>query len=587
MGRGPRSALGGSTAAAVVVAAWMGVVGATDLEAAQERGAEADAPPTELAGELSPGGALADSVSADAAPVRLAFPLPKTPAEIARDALPAVVEIITYRSGGEKLGGGSGFVVAPEGLVLTSHHVLEGAVRAEVVLQTGEVYDVVHVAGADARRDLVVLRVGGYGLPTVRLGDSRRISPGDPVVVIGSPLGLTNTVTHGLISAKRDFEGRRLLQISAPISSGSSGGPVFDERGRVVGVLAGFLRKGQNVNFAVPIEYARGLLALPSHTFTVESLGRKRISLLDGRTSARELSLQAVLRGEAIPGEEETPWALQPRRVDAEAVKAEPAAAPAELVGLWELRELTRVPGTRSGVYRGVLASDGTGLAGTFFGSLVRDPDFDRRFDADRVRGFEVKMEPGGRATLTGEHGCTYYVHASPAAMAGVYECVDERGSVYDVGAVEVRRIDGAGPSGVYRFVEETELGARRTRTTGKLLVLALPDGRWLGRLMTDGGRKSRLVELRDGRWTADGYLSGRLSGREPVRVRGTFEEDRLDLHYAVGGGDYAGEASLRGTREPPPVSPDEEPRPKPEREAEEAAEPASAPAAGGTPGPV
>lgn len=486
-------------------------------------------------------------------PTRLALEAParRSPTEIAREALPAVVEVVTYKSSGERLGGGSGFLVGHEGLVVTSHHVLEGAVRAEVLLHTGEVFEVVHVAAADDRRDLAVLRIAGYGLPTVWLGHSRHIEPGDPVVVIGSPLGLTNTVTHGLMSAERDFEGRRVLQISAPISSGSSGGPVFDDRGRVVGVLAGFHRRGQNVNFAVPIEYARGLLELPPNSFTVESVGRKRVSLLNGRAGARDLSLQAVLRGEAIPGEEETPWALQPRRVDADRVRESPPSGPADLVGLWEIRELTRVPRTRSGLYRGVLASDGTILKGSFFGSLVRDPEFDASFAADRVREFEARLQPEGRATLTGEHGCTYYVHASPDGMAGVYECVDSRGAVYDVGAVEARRIGGAGPSGVYEVAEETALGSREIRAEGKALLFALPDGRWLGRLMTDDGRKPRAFDLREGRWTADGHLSAQLEGGERIRVRGTFGDGRIDLRYHVGGSDFPVEAALGGVRIP------------------------------------
>ncbi len=545
----------------------------SSLHASQDASA---APPERMA--------LADSVPArNDAPVRLSFVAPKNPAQIAREALPAVVEVVTYRRSGQKLGGGSGFLVAPQGLVVTSHHVLEGAVRAEVVLHTGEVYDVVSVAGADARRDLAILRIAGYGLPVVRLGDARRLQAGDPVVVIGSPLGLTNTVTHGLISASREFEGRRLLQISAPISSGSSGGPVFDETGRVVGVLAGFLRKGQNVNFAVPIEYARGLLELPPHSFTVESLGRKRVSLLDGRTRARELSLQAVLRGEPIPGEEGTPWALQPRRVDAERVKASPVIGPAELEGSWELRELSRVPGNRSGLFRGVLVSDATGLQGEFFGSLIQDPEFDHRFEPDRVRSFEARLEPGGRATLSSEHGCTYYVHAAADALAGVYECVDERGSVYDVGAVEGRRVEGVGPSGAYRVSEETALGTRTTVLTGRALIYALPDGRWLGRLVTQERGGQRHFEFRDGRWTPDAYLSARLAGAERARVRGRFEKDRIDLSYPVGGGDYPAEARLYGTREPASgglAVPGKEPDPTP---SENAAPETEAPVESGT----
>ena len=485
------------------------------------------------------------------APLEVLTP-PRTPADIAREALPAVVEIVTYRRSGTRLAGGSGFIATPEGHVVTSHHVLEGAARAEVHLPNGDRFEVQHVTAADDRRDLAILRVAGYGLPTVRLGDARDLEAGDPVVVIGSPLGLTNTVSHGLVSARRDMEGKRLLQLSAPVSSGSSGGPVFDQHGRVVGILAGFMRRGQNVNFAVPVEYARGLLALPDHAFSVESVGRKRVALIGGTASeGRDLSLQALLRGESVPGEEETAWALHPRRVDADGVRARPATSPDQLTGLWELRELSRVPGTKSGLYRGVLVSDGTGASGSFFGTLIGDSEVDPEFAADRVRDFHLTVEPEGRATIHGSNDCSYYVEASPTAMSGVYECTDREGDVYDVGAVELRRIPGSGPSGLYDVREETTLGATTRRARGQLVLFALPDGRWLGTLRTAERSGPRLTELESGRWTADGFLRARLS-RPPRRVAsGSFEGERLRLEYPVGSREYSAEARLLGERRP------------------------------------
>lgn len=484
-----------------------------------------------------------------------------TPAQIARQALAAVVEVVTYRESGEKLGGGSGFLVSPEGLVLTSHHVLERAARAEVVLHSGEVFEVVHVAAADDRRDLAVLRIAGFALPVVRLGDSRQAAVGDPIVVIGSPLGFSNTVSHGLLSGIREVEGRRLLQVSAPISSGSSGGPVFDAHGRAIGVLAGFMRRGQNVSFAVPIEYARGLLDLPEHAFTVEAVGRKRVDLLGvERSRSPGLSLQAVLRGEAVPGEEETPWARQPRRVDGERVRANPAASARELAGQWELRELSRVPRNRSGVYRGVLLPQGAALGGAFFGALLGDPGFDVAFRGDQVRDFQGALEAIGRVTLRGDHGCRYFLHAAADAMTGVYECV-EGGEVYDLGAVELRRIEGDGPSGVYAVAEGLALGSRPRSGRGVLAVHALPDGRWVGGLaMEDGG--GRVVHLRDGRWTEDGRLSARLRAAAGPPVAGSFSPREVELRYPAGGRDYRVEATLVGRRLEEVSSAEAAPRP-------------------------
>lgn len=483
--------------------------------------------------------------------------LERTPAEIARAALPAVVEVVTYRESGKKLAGGSGFVATPEGHVITSHHVLEGAARAEVHFGSGEVFDVEHVSAADPRRDLAVLRVAGFDLSAVDLGDSREVGAGEAVVVIGSPLGLTNTVTHGLVSAHRQMDGKRVLQISAPVSSGSSGGPVFDMRGRVIGVLAGFMRKGQNVNFAVPVEYARGLLELPSHSFTVRAVGRRRTALIGGTVSeARGLSLQALLRGESVPGEEGTPWALQPRRVDADSVRRNPAASADQLGGLWELRELSRVPGTRSGLYRGVLVSDGSRLSGTFFASLVRDPEFDHAFEGDRIRSFDASLEPGGRISIHGGNGCSYYMRAAPHAMSGVYECTDDDGEVYDVGAVEARRIRGTGPSGVYAYREQATLGSGLRRTDGEILIFALPDGRWVGKMRAEHDGWPRVYDLEDGRWTADGHLRARFSRSGGQALQGTFESDALELRYPIGTEEYSVEATLQGERLEPEVSP-------------------------------
>lgn len=472
------------------------------------------------------------------------------PSQIARRSLPAVVEIRTYRPSGERLGSGSGFVVSTEGLVVTSHHVLEGAERAEVLLPSGDVFEVQHVAAADSRRDLAVLRIAGFGLDVVPLGDSRAVEVGDPVVVIGSPLGLFNTVSHGIVSARREIEGRQVLQLSAPIAMGSSGGPVFDERGRVVGVLAGYMRRGQNVNFAVPIEYARGLLALPEHTLTVEAVGRRRVSLIGETGEVRGgLSLSTVLHGESVPGEENTPWARETRWVSSELVKANPVTEAAQLAATWELRELTRMPGTRSGLYRGALVADESGLVGLFFGSLQAEPDFQEGWTGDRVRDFDGGMERSGRVTLRSGNGCRYFLHASSVAMTGVYECTD-RGEVYDLGSVELRRTaDSAhvGPTGVYAVEEEIPLGANVERTDGLAALYATPDGRFVGALQMRAGPMLRSYRLYEGRWTEEGTLTARLRERDGPAVTGRFGDGWLELEYPVGDADYQVPATVRG----------------------------------------
>lgn len=179
--------------------------------------------------------------------------------ELVDRATPAVVLIDVRTASGTKQG--SGFLVDPRGVILTNNHVIRDARTVRVKLASGDLYDVVTVLATDERRDLAVLQVAGFDLPALPLANSDSVKIGNPVVVIGSPLGLENTVTTGIISGRRqEPEGFQLLQISAPASRGSSGGPVLSQEGTVIGVAASQLQTGQNLNFAVPINYARGLL---------------------------------------------------------------------------------------------------------------------------------------------------------------------------------------------------------------------------------------------------------------------------------------------------------------------------------------
>ncbi len=172
--------------------------------------------------------------------------------------MPSVVSVVTETSLG------SGFVVSPNGLVVTNLHVVAG--RAEVlVVIGGEKLPVKRIYNGDIKRDLVVLEVETKGLRALRLGDSDRVRTGEQVVAIGNPLGLDHTVSNGLVSAVREVAPElTMLQISAPIAPGSSGGPLFNDRGEVIGVATGILVGGQNLNFGVPVNYLKPLLESPS-----------------------------------------------------------------------------------------------------------------------------------------------------------------------------------------------------------------------------------------------------------------------------------------------------------------------------------
>ncbi|HEX5072548.1 MAG TPA: serine protease, partial [Gemmatimonadaceae bacterium] len=179
--------------------------------------------------------------------------------EIAREATPATVTIIVFGANGDTLGQGSGFIVRPSGEIVTNWHVMRGAARAVVVLANEERYQRVEALDGDEAADLAVIKVPGFGLPTLT-PTSVLPSPGERVVAIGSPLGLSRSVSEGVVSAVRLDDGRQLLQITAPISPGSSGGPVLDATGRVVAITTAYFARGQQLNFAVPVKYAMGLL---------------------------------------------------------------------------------------------------------------------------------------------------------------------------------------------------------------------------------------------------------------------------------------------------------------------------------------
>ncbi|MBN2378501.1 tetratricopeptide repeat protein [candidate division WOR-3 bacterium] len=179
---------------------------------------------------------------------------------IAKEAGPAVVLIETYFDD-EPLGLGSGFVVSSDGVVVTNYHVIDYADEATVTLTDGRSYDVKGVFAFDEARDIAVLEIAGKNLPALELADSDSIEVGDQVVAIGNPQGLDNTVSDGIVSALRDLEEEGcFIQITAPISQGSSGGALLDMDGRVVGVTTASYYSGQNLNFAVPVNDVKPLL---------------------------------------------------------------------------------------------------------------------------------------------------------------------------------------------------------------------------------------------------------------------------------------------------------------------------------------
>lgn len=180
--------------------------------------------------------------------------------EIVKEQANAVVFLrVTARDGERRLG--TGFIVRRTGEILTNFHLVHNAKTITVKLKNEDVYDEVTLLETDPRRDIALIRIRGWNLPMVRLGNSDLVQVGERVVAIGNPRGLEQTVTDGLVSAIRDTgKGYKLFQMSVPISTGSSGGPLFNMAGETVGITAAYLEGGQNLNFAIPINYGLALL---------------------------------------------------------------------------------------------------------------------------------------------------------------------------------------------------------------------------------------------------------------------------------------------------------------------------------------
>ena len=179
--------------------------------------------------------------------------------ELARSVSPSVVQITTRDQNGNFLGLGTGFVVAPDGLIATNFHVVEGAYAASVTLPNGDIYDAVFVADTDRRKDLALIKIKALSLQPAKLGDSDSIQIGQHVVTVGNPSGLAGSVSDGILSGVRQGVGMKILQITAPISPGSSGGPLLNDAGEVIGVTQATVA-GQNLNLAVPVNYLKPLI---------------------------------------------------------------------------------------------------------------------------------------------------------------------------------------------------------------------------------------------------------------------------------------------------------------------------------------
>jgi serine protease Do len=235
--------------------------------------------------------------------------------------------------GGTSLG--SGFIISPDGYVLTNRHVIDGADTVTVKLSDSREFQA-KVVGSDEKSDIALLKIDARGLPALRLGDSHQLKPGQWVVAIGSPFGLDHSVTAGIVSAIGRSAGASqqyvpFIQTDVAINRGNSGGPLLNTRGEVVGINSQiFSNSGgyMGVSFAIPIDLAMNAVQQLKKTGKVQyGMIGVRLQAIDADT-ARGLGLpdtRGALIPEVTPGSPGDKAGLRPgdviRSVDGRAIK--------------------------------------------------------------------------------------------------------------------------------------------------------------------------------------------------------------------------------------------------------------------------
>jgi S1-C subfamily serine protease len=181
---------------------------------------------------------------------------------VVRRVGPAVISVSGHPADGER-GQGSGFLINADGLALTNSHVTGGRRRLRVKTEDGDSLDC-HLVGDDPATDLALIRLAARDLPYGELGDSDGLQPGQLVIAMGNPLGFHSTVSTGVVSAlgraMRSNHGRlieNIVQHTAPLNPGNSGGPLVDSRSRVVGINTAIIAMAQGLGFAVPATSAQ------------------------------------------------------------------------------------------------------------------------------------------------------------------------------------------------------------------------------------------------------------------------------------------------------------------------------------------
>lgn len=179
-------------------------------------------------------------------------------------ALDKVVMIISMDDNYQPIGIGSGFIIGNNGEIATNYHVVEGASSAIAkFVNQEEKYSIENIVQRNTAYDIAILQINTKSTP-ISLGDDEVSSIGERIYAIGNPEGLEGTVSEGIISGFRKIDNNfRIMQITAPISPGSSGGPVINQNGQVIGIASASIIEGQNLNFAIPVTKLKEVLSNP------------------------------------------------------------------------------------------------------------------------------------------------------------------------------------------------------------------------------------------------------------------------------------------------------------------------------------
>lgn len=197
--------------------------------------------------------------------------------DVVNKVFPATVLITAEDKNGQPQSLGSGFLITPN-IIATNYHVIENSHSGFVkFVNKDNIYEIEGVVGYDVAYDLALIKVGINDGTPLQL-KSPSVDIGEKVFAIGNPLGLEGTISDGIVSGLREFDKFSVLQISAPISPGNSGGPVVNEKGEVIGVATFTFSEGQNINFAIPVKYLKNLLENQISQVSLSSLVKVKTS---------------------------------------------------------------------------------------------------------------------------------------------------------------------------------------------------------------------------------------------------------------------------------------------------------------------